>query len=80
VPAGEVNDIAGAFALADRLGLEPIVEVPRADGSTVRTVRNPITLSATPVSYESAPPALGEASSAVLDLMRAAPSALSPGP
>ena len=32
VPAGQVNDIAGAFALATRLGLEPIVEIARADG------------------------------------------------
>jgi len=28
VPAGEVNDLAGAFALAQRLGLDPIAELP----------------------------------------------------
>lgn len=60
VPAGEVNDVAGAFELAGRLGLEPIVEIARADGSTVRLPRNPIRLSATPPSYRSAPPGLGE--------------------
>jgi crotonobetainyl-CoA:carnitine CoA-transferase CaiB-like acyl-CoA transferase len=60
VPAGEVNDIAGAFALAERIGLEPIVEVPRRDGGTARLTRNPIGLSATPVSYRTAPPALGD--------------------
>jgi crotonobetainyl-CoA:carnitine CoA-transferase CaiB-like acyl-CoA transferase len=60
VPAGQVNDVAGAFALAQRLGLEPVVDVARADGSAVRLTRNPIGLSATPVSYRSAPPALGE--------------------
>jgi len=27
VPAGEVNDVAGAFALADRLGLDPVAEL-----------------------------------------------------
>jgi len=59
VPAGAVNDIAGAFALAQRLGLEPIVEVPRADGTRARLTRNPLRLSATPVTYRSAPPALG---------------------
>jgi crotonobetainyl-CoA:carnitine CoA-transferase CaiB-like acyl-CoA transferase len=58
VPAGQVNDIAGAFVLAERLGLHPIVEVPRAEGGTVRLTRNPIGLSATPVSYRSAPPPL----------------------
>jgi crotonobetainyl-CoA:carnitine CoA-transferase CaiB-like acyl-CoA transferase len=58
VPAGEVNDIAGAFALAETLGLEPIVELPGADGQTVRLTRNPIGLSATPAVYLSAPPVL----------------------
>ena len=33
VPAGVVNDLAGAFALAEALGLEPIVEVPGPDGA-----------------------------------------------
>lgn len=56
VPAGVVNDIAGAFALADDLGLDPIVVLPRDDGSTVELCRNPIRLSATPPVYRSAPP------------------------
>lgn len=56
VPAGEVNNIEGAFALAQRLGLEPVVEAPRPDGSAARLTRNPIKLSATPVRYRSAPP------------------------
>ena len=58
VPAGTVNDIAGAFDLAAGLGLNPIVELPRDDGSTVPLCRNPINLSATPASYRSAPPPL----------------------
>jgi crotonobetainyl-CoA:carnitine CoA-transferase CaiB-like acyl-CoA transferase len=53
-----VNDIAGAFELADRLGLEPVVELPRPDGPPVRLTRNPINLSATPARYVSAPPQL----------------------
>jgi crotonobetainyl-CoA:carnitine CoA-transferase CaiB-like acyl-CoA transferase len=61
VPAGQVNDIAGAFALAERLGLDPIVELPGSDGATVRLPRNPIRLSATPARYVSAPPPLGDA-------------------
>jgi crotonobetainyl-CoA:carnitine CoA-transferase CaiB-like acyl-CoA transferase len=60
VPAGVVNDLRGAFALAQSLGLHPIVEVPAADGETVRLTRNPIGLSRTPPTYRSAPPALPE--------------------
>jgi crotonobetainyl-CoA:carnitine CoA-transferase CaiB-like acyl-CoA transferase len=58
VPAGQVNDVAGAFAFATSLGLEPVVEVPRADGSTARLTRNPINMTATPPSYRTAPPDL----------------------
>ncbi|KAA9159349.1 CoA transferase [Amycolatopsis acidicola] len=58
VPAGVVNDIAGAFALADQLGLDPVVELPRPDGTTVKVPRNPVRYSETPVVYRSAPPGL----------------------
>jgi crotonobetainyl-CoA:carnitine CoA-transferase CaiB-like acyl-CoA transferase len=58
VPAGEVNDIAGAFAFAEQLGLEPVVEIPREEGGSARLTRNPIRLSATPPQYRIAPPAL----------------------
>jgi crotonobetainyl-CoA:carnitine CoA-transferase CaiB-like acyl-CoA transferase len=60
VPAGEVNDIAAAFRLADQLGLRPVVGLPRDDGSSVDLTRNPITLSATPPVYRTAPPRLPE--------------------
>jgi crotonobetainyl-CoA:carnitine CoA-transferase CaiB-like acyl-CoA transferase len=55
VPAGPINDIAQAFALAEALGLDPVWET---DG--VRTVRSPIHLSDTPVAARRRPPALGE--------------------
>jgi crotonobetainyl-CoA:carnitine CoA-transferase CaiB-like acyl-CoA transferase len=55
VPAGPINDVGAAFAFAEELGLEPSVEV---DG--VRTVRSPMTLSATPVTVRRRPPRLGE--------------------
>jgi crotonobetainyl-CoA:carnitine CoA-transferase CaiB-like acyl-CoA transferase len=61
VPAGPVNDVAAAIGLAGRLGLDPLVEL---DG--LQLVRNPIRLSETPPRYESAPPALGSATEAVL--------------
>jgi crotonobetainyl-CoA:carnitine CoA-transferase CaiB-like acyl-CoA transferase len=58
VPAGVVNDLAGAFELARAIGLEPTVSIPREDGSAVELTRNPIRLSATPPRYRTAPPPL----------------------
>jgi crotonobetainyl-CoA:carnitine CoA-transferase CaiB-like acyl-CoA transferase len=58
VPAGVVNDIAAAFEFAERIGLDPIVEVPREDGPPVPLPRNPIKLSKTPASYRLPPPRL----------------------
>jgi crotonobetainyl-CoA:carnitine CoA-transferase CaiB-like acyl-CoA transferase len=58
VPAGVVNDLRGAFALAESLGLEPVVSIPRDSAPAVRLTRNPIRLSRTPVSYRNAPPPL----------------------
>jgi crotonobetainyl-CoA:carnitine CoA-transferase CaiB-like acyl-CoA transferase len=58
VPAGVVNDIAGAFRLAESLGLDPIVSLAREDGTEVRLPRNPIRLSATSPAYRLAPPEL----------------------
>ena len=55
VPAGPVNDVAEAFALAERLGLDPVLEL---DG--VRTTRSPLRLGATPVRAGRRPPRLGE--------------------
>jgi crotonobetainyl-CoA:carnitine CoA-transferase CaiB-like acyl-CoA transferase len=66
VPAGEVNDLAGAFALAQRLGLDPIAELaPLHDGGQPTPVaRNPVRMSETPPRHATAPPALGELSAA----------------
>jgi len=58
VPAGVVNDIAGAFELARELGLRPTVAIEREDGTMVELTRNPIGLSLTPAIYRSAPPRL----------------------
>lgn len=55
VPCGPVNDLAGAFDLATRLGLNPTVSL---DGLDV--VANPIGLSRTPPEYRRRPPGLGE--------------------
>ena len=56
VPAGVVNDVGAAFALAERLELEPIVAIERDDGTVARLPRNPIGLSLTPPTYRLPPP------------------------
>jgi crotonobetainyl-CoA:carnitine CoA-transferase CaiB-like acyl-CoA transferase len=61
VPCGLVNDVGEAFALAERLGLDPV-----ADAGGVPQVADPIGLSATPASYRLAPPTLGEHTAEVL--------------
>jgi len=55
VPAGEINDVAQAFALAEELGLEPVDET-----GGVRTVRSPLRLGDTPATVRARPPRLGE--------------------
>lgn len=55
VPAGPINDLSEAFAFAEELGIEAVVQMP--DGPTPQ-VANPITLSATPVTYRNSPPPL----------------------
>lgn len=59
VPCGPINDIAQAFELGAKLGLEPVVAIEDAGRGVVRQVRNPISLSETPAAYRSGPPRLG---------------------
>ena len=59
VPCGPINDMAGAFALAASLGLDPTVAVP---GSEVAQVANPLRMSATPPTYRLPPPSLDASS------------------
>lgn len=61
IPCGPINDLDGAFALAERLELGSVVDV--ADDRRhvpTRQVANPVTYSTTPVAYRSAPPRVGE--------------------
>ena len=64
VPAGAVNNIAEAFALAEQLGLHPIRNTEDGD-SLGRQVGSPINLSATPVTYRARAPRLGEQSTEI---------------
>ena len=60
VPAGAVNNMAEAFAFATRLGLQPIRHTEDGDLHLGRQVASPLTMSATPVSYRTRAPLLGE--------------------
>ncbi|WP_444947314.1 CaiB/BaiF CoA transferase family protein [Micromonospora ureilytica] len=55
VPCAPINTIDGGVALAEELGLDPVVTVGGVPG-----VRNPITFSDTPARYELPPPGLDE--------------------
>ncbi|MGW5755197.1 CaiB/BaiF CoA transferase family protein [Nocardia rhamnosiphila] len=63
VPAGPINDIAEAIEFAEQAGLEPVVRIGPEGAAQIA---NPITLSRTPVRYDSAPPRLGEHSRGLL--------------
>ncbi|HEY2672492.1 MAG TPA: CoA transferase [Rugosimonospora sp.] len=59
VPCAPINTIDGGVALAEELGLEPVVTVGDS-AAAVPSVRNPITFSETPARYELPPPGLDE--------------------
>ena len=56
VPCGAVNTIDEAFALAESLGLRPVVRLRQDDGGSVAGVACPVGLSLTPATYRLAPP------------------------
>ncbi|WP_219419298.1 CaiB/BaiF CoA transferase family protein [Pseudonocardia nigra] len=60
VPCGPINTIDEGLALAERLGLDPVVEP-----GGVPSVRNPVTYGRTPPAYHRAPPALNADSAEV---------------
>jgi crotonobetainyl-CoA:carnitine CoA-transferase CaiB-like acyl-CoA transferase len=69
VPCGPINTIDGGVALAERLGLDPVVQV--GDGAeAVPMIRNAIRFSATPAQYSTPAPALGADSAAVRAWLR----------
>ncbi|MFF3562443.1 CaiB/BaiF CoA transferase family protein [Streptomyces sp. NPDC002574] len=59
IPCGPINTIDGGFAMAERFGLDPIVEVGEGD-RVVPTTRHPIRFSHTPAGYRLPPPELDE--------------------
>jgi crotonobetainyl-CoA:carnitine CoA-transferase CaiB-like acyl-CoA transferase len=66
IPCAPIQNVAEGVQLAERLGLEPVVLAGQGQ-SAMPTIRNPITFSRTPPSYDLAPPSLDGDRSAVLD-------------
>ena len=59
IPCGPINTVDQGVAFAEDIGLDPVVDVG-PDGASVRSVRNPITLSESPPAYRLPPPTLDE--------------------
>ncbi|MEC3854031.1 CaiB/BaiF CoA transferase family protein [Paenarthrobacter ureafaciens] len=80
VPNGPINTIKQGVEYAQKLGLQPVVQIGTGD-KTVPGVRNPITFSATPARYDLAPPELGEHTDEIRAWLAAAavPTASTPG-
>jgi crotonobetainyl-CoA:carnitine CoA-transferase CaiB-like acyl-CoA transferase len=66
VPCGPINDLAEAFALAERLGLGPVVTLP-GPGGRGQQLANPISLSENPAAYRLPPPRHGEHTKEILE-------------
>jgi crotonobetainyl-CoA:carnitine CoA-transferase CaiB-like acyl-CoA transferase len=59
VPSGPINTIDGGFAMAERMGLDPVVPVGEGERA-VPTTRHPIRFSESPAEYRLPPPELDE--------------------
>ncbi|MBU0750771.1 MAG: CoA transferase [Gammaproteobacteria bacterium] len=66
VPCGPINRLDAVFAHPQVVARGIRVEVPHPAGGSVPLVANPVKFSATPVSYEAAPPLLGQHTREVL--------------
>jgi len=66
IGCGPINTLEQVFADAHVKAREMVVEMAHGSGETVQVIANPVKLSATPPSYRSAPPVLGEHTNAVL--------------
>jgi crotonobetainyl-CoA:carnitine CoA-transferase CaiB-like acyl-CoA transferase len=66
IGCGPINTLEQVFADPHVQAREMVVEMAHASGETVKVIANPVKLSATPPSYRSAPPVLGEHTEDVL--------------
>lgn len=70
LPCAPILDVGAGIAFAERIGLDPVV---RIDGGapSFPVVRNPITLSRTPVDYVCGPPSLGQDGASIRQWLKA---------
>jgi len=66
VPCGPINDLAEVFEHEQVIARGMQVDLPHPSGATVKLVRNPIRMTATPPRVQSHPPTLGEHTDEVL--------------
>jgi len=66
IACGPINTLEQVFADPHVQAREMVVEMAHGSGETVKVIANPVKLSATPPSYRSAPPVLGEHTEDVL--------------
>jgi crotonobetainyl-CoA:carnitine CoA-transferase CaiB-like acyl-CoA transferase len=66
VPCGPINDYAQVFEDPHVQHRQLRVDLERADGAKISTIASPLRLSAAPVQYRRAPPALGDSTEEVL--------------
>lgn len=66
VPCGPINDIGDVFANEQVQARQVAIELPHPTAGTVKLVRNPIRMSATPATSGQAPPLLGQHTEQVL--------------
>jgi len=66
IPAGPVNDLAAVFAGPQVAARGLKVRMPLGSGQEATLIGNPLKMSETPVTYQKAPPGLGQDTGAVL--------------
>jgi crotonobetainyl-CoA:carnitine CoA-transferase CaiB-like acyl-CoA transferase len=66
IGCGPINTLKDVFADPHVQARNMTLEMPHGSGTTVKVIANPVKLSATPPTYRSAPPVLGEHTDAVL--------------
>ncbi|MES2074806.1 MAG: CaiB/BaiF CoA-transferase family protein [Pseudomonadota bacterium] len=66
VPCGPINDVGEVYQDPQVVARELVVELPHPTAGTVKLVRNPMRLSATPALADLAPPLLGQHTEEVL--------------
>ncbi|MBN3765530.1 CaiB/BaiF CoA-transferase family protein [Burkholderia sp. Ac-20365] len=66
VPCGPINDLEEVFENEQVVARGLQVQLPHPSGGTVKLVRNPIRMSATPPQAQAHPPTLGEHTEAIL--------------